>query len=467
MGSPRRRIPPGAFDTRKEKRPTAPHTTWMPSARTAVAVLSTLLTFPTALAQAPAPPEPAPAQPQPAQQAPAAQGKEPATQAEVQALAEELRRLKLEIGIPDLEYKSWAGMGPAASKVYYQPKGLAIGGYGEITYADYLDDRTDQTDVLRLVLYAGYRFSRTILFNSEIGLEHGGREVGVEFAYLDFLLSDLLRLRVGNVLVPLGFVNEMHEPPFFNGVFRPEVERNLIPSTWHENGIGLYGEVAGLRYKAYLLGGLDVLGAEPLTAPTWLRRARTDGFEAPAESWAGVLSLSYDLGPALLAAAVYGGRAGQGARDAAGQPIRAEVLIAETHAALAWRGLQLRALYVMGTLGDAGRISAALGLSGTAVIGSRVQGGYLEAGYDLFSALAPEWEQSLTPFVRLEAMNLHDQVPQGGVRDPALDTATWTSGLGYKPIPNVVAKADYQRKTSQAAGAAPAEQVNLGIGLVF
>lgn len=433
----------------------------MPDTRIAVAVA--LLALSPARAEDPSA---APAQPPAGQPAPPTAGKEPATQAEVKALAEELRRLKLEIGIPDVEYKSWAGLGPAASKVYYQPKGLALGGYGEIFYSKYLDDRTDTTDLYRLVLYVGYRFSEKIVFNAEIEFEHGGDEVGVEFAYLDFLFSDLVRLRAGNMLVPLGFVNEMHEPPFFHGVFRPEVERNLIPTTWNENGLGLYGEVAGLRYKAYLLGGLNAFGNSALAAKSWLRNARTGGAEAPAESFAGVLALAYELGPATLAAAVYRGRSGQGATDASGT-IQADVLIAEAHAGLAWKGLQLRGLYAVGTLGDADRVSAALGLSGTSVVGSRVRGGYLEAAYDVLSALAPDSEQSLSPFVRFEAMNLHDQVPAGGIEDPALDTVTWTAGLTYKPIPTVVAKADYQRKTSQAPGAAAAEQVNLGLGFVF
>lgn len=434
----------------------------MPDTRIAVAVVTALLAVPPARAQQPSA---APAQP-PSGPAPAAPA-EPATQAEVKALAEELRRLKLEIGIPDVEYKSWAGLGPGASKVYYQPKGLAVGGYGEVVYSHYLDDRIDQSDLLRAVLYLGYRFSDRILFNAEFEFEHGGKEVGVEFAYLDFMLAPEARLRAGNLLVPVGLVNEMHEPAFFHGVFRPEVERNLIPTTWHENGVGLYGEVGGLRYKAYLLGGLSALGAEPLRAQSWLRQARTDGFEAPTESFAGVLALAQDLGPAAVGASVYRGRAGQGATTAAGEKIRADVLIAEAHATLAWKGLQMRGLYAVGTLGDADRISAALGLTGTSVIGSRVRGGYLEAAYDLLSALAPGGEQSLSPFVRFEAMNLHDQVPAGGTADPALDTITWTAGLGYKPIPTVVAKADYQRKTSQALGGAAAEQVNLGLGFVF
>ena len=389
----------------------------------------------------------------------------PATQEQVKTLAEEIRRLKLEIGIPDVEYRSYAGMGPAASKVYYAPKGLSLGGYGEVDYVDYLDRRTDGTDLHRVVLYAGYRFSPRIVFNAEIEFEHGGGEVGVEFAYLDFMLADAVRLRGGNMLVPLGFVNEMHEPPFFHGVFRPEVERNLIPSTWNDNGLGVYGEVAGVRYKAYLLTGLDALG--PLEAKSWLRRARTGGAEAAAESFAGVVALAYDLGPATFGAGVYRGRAGQGAATAAGGKIRADVLLAEAHAAVAWKGLELRGLYAVGTLGDADLVSAELGLTGTAVIGSRVRGGYLEVAYQVLAALAPGSDQGLLPFVRWEAMNLHDRVPAGGVADPALDTTTWTAGIGYKPIPTVVAKADYQRKTSAAPGASAAEQVNLGLGFVF
>ena len=69
----------------------------------------------------------------------------------------------------------------------------------------------NDSDLFRVVLYTGYRFTTKILFNSEIEFEHQ-HELSVEFAYLDFLLSDAIGLRVGNVLVPMGFVNELHEP---------------------------------------------------------------------------------------------------------------------------------------------------------------------------------------------------------------------------------------------------------------
>jgi hypothetical protein len=394
----------------------------------------------------------------------------PATKEEVRTLAEELRRLKLEVGIPDVEYRSFAGMGPAASKIYYQPKGLALGGYGEFTYRNNLDDLpNDQSDLLRAVLYAGYRFTPGIVFNSEIEFEHAGHEVGVEFAYLDFLFTDALRLRVGNVLIPIGFVNEMHEPPFFHGVLRPEVERVIIPTTWHENGIGLYGELRGLRYKAYLVNGLDPVGTaggdEPVRASDWLRRGRTGGGESIAESFAGVLNLSYEYGPAVVGGTVYHGRAGQGRSAPSGARITAEVTMLEAHAGVAWRGLQARGLVVHGRLSQANLVSEALGLTGNAVIGSQVLGAYGELAYDVLARGGHE--ASLSPFVRYEYVDLHREVPAGGTRNPALRYDLVTTGLTFKPIPTVVLKADFQWKHTDAAAGAVTRAVNVGAGFVF
>ena len=114
----------------------------------------------------------------------------PATQAELKALSEEVRRLKLELSVPDVvQFGSYSGMGMGASKVHFQPKGLSIGGYGEFVYTNYADDRADFAEVLRLVLYVGYRFNEMIVFNSEIEFEHGAREIGIEMAYFDFMLA--------------------------------------------------------------------------------------------------------------------------------------------------------------------------------------------------------------------------------------------------------------------------------------
>ncbi|MBK9517279.1 MAG: hypothetical protein IPO09_07985 [Anaeromyxobacter sp.] len=414
----------------------------------ALAVLATaaLVLHPRALAQ-----EPRPAAP--GDGAPPALA--PATQDDVRALAEELRRLKLELGLRDAEVQSFGGLGPAASKVYFAPKGLSVGGYGEVVYRNQLaGGDADQSDALRLVLYVGYRFSDRLVFNSEVEFEHGGAETAVEFAYLDYRFTDALQLRVGNVLVPVGLVNELHEPPYFHGVLRPDLERNLIPATWNENGLGLHGQHAGLRYQAYLLTGLDA--AKGVSAPTWLRNARSGGDRSRARTFAGVLALAADLGPVTLGGSVYRGRAGQG--DAG---VAADVTLAEVHARAAWRGLEAKALYAVGTLSDAALVEPG------EVLGSRVQGGSLELAYDVLALLAPGGEGALLPFVRYEAMDLHAAVPAGQVRDPALDTTVLTAGLTWRPLPTVALKADWQRRDSGAPGAAAGEQVDLGVGFAF
>jgi hypothetical protein len=441
-----------------------------------IAILfAALLAAPAARAQS-TPPES-----QPATSEDDRSGKQPATKAEVKALLEEIRRLKLELGLRDVAYQSYAGMGPAASKVYFAPKGLSIGGYGEFNYSWIHGDResladapaaNNASDLLRMVVYAGYRFSDRIVLNTEIEFEHGGNEVSVEFAYLDFLLSDAVRLRAGNVLVPIGFVNEYHEPPFFHGVFRPDVEQRIIPTTWDDNGVGLHGEISGLRYKAYVLVGLDLFrtGDEAVASKSWVREARGGGKEERAGTLAGVLNLSYSSGPVTVGGTLYRGRADQRELTAAGEPIRADVMLAEAHAQLAWRGFQARVLGVIGTLGDADKVDAELVARGVLAagesLGSRVTGGYGEIAFDVLSLLAPGGESTLSPFVRVEKYDLNARVPAGAVRDPALDASVVTAGLTYKPIPTVVVKADYQRRDS-AADAPATDQVNFGAGFVF
>ena len=123
------------------------------------------------------------------------------------------------------------GFGPAASKVYAIEQGLSIGGYGEMVYQGFAaqrDDgvdsgRKDELDFLRAVLYVGYKWNDDWLFNSEIEWEHakageGQRgEVAVEFAYLERRIRPEINVRAGLLLVPMGFINELHEPTTYLG----------------------------------------------------------------------------------------------------------------------------------------------------------------------------------------------------------------------------------------------------------
>jgi hypothetical protein len=417
-------------------------------------------------AAAPAASSPAPAAPagaQPAAQPATSPDDRPATQAEVKALAEEVRRLKLELSVPDVvTFGSYAGAGVGASKTHYQPKGLSIGGYGEIVYTNAMGNGQNFAEVLRLVLYVGYRFTDWLVFNSEIEFEHGAKEIGIEMAYLDFKVAEQLQVRVGNVLVPVGFLNENHEPIFFYGVYRPHVDRYIIPTTWNQIGGGVYGDVGPLRYKAYAIAGLDVFGDEPLEAASWIRNARQGEF-GPARTWAGVLNANVDVGPATFGGSFYFGDAGQGYRTLTGQVVSPWVMIGEVHALLAWRGLTARGIMSWGSLSQAGQVSEILGKTPSEYIGSRAWGGYVDVGYDVLTLVGST--MSLSPFFRFEALNPQAAVEGLGVLNPALNQKVYTTGLDFKPIPQVVLKADYSAVTSGAPGTI--QQWDLGVGFVY
>lgn len=129
-----------------------------------------------------------------------------------------------------------------------------IGGYGELHYNNLSAEDPardlDQIDFHRFVLFFGHEFNDKTRFYSEVELEHsfiadsGGNtpgEVELEQAYLEFDLRQNLHAKAGLFLVPVGILNETHEPPTFYGVERNDVENIIIPTTWWEGGAGLSG----------------------------------------------------------------------------------------------------------------------------------------------------------------------------------------------------------------------------------
>jgi hypothetical protein len=129
---------------------------------------------------------------------------------------------------------------------------VTIGAYGEVTYNQPESDN-GELDVQRLVLLLGYKFNEKTQFVTEIEIEHV-EEVFVEQAFVNYALTDNVNLRGGLMLIPMGIINEYHEPTTFNGVERPGVESAIIPTTWREIGVGVNGRFpdASLSYQAYL-----------------------------------------------------------------------------------------------------------------------------------------------------------------------------------------------------------------------
>jgi len=206
--------------------------------------------------------------------------------------------------------KSYNGLGAAASKVYFSQSPLSIGGYGEMYYAN-PDNGDDFADVYRFITYFGYKFSDNLILNAEIEFEHGGNEVAIEFMYLDYLVNKEFNLRAGNLLVPMGLINQRHEPTLFNTVQRPEIEQKLIPSTWHENGVLAYGsfESIGLNYTAGVINALNLNNAHTTTPDNnWIRKARLGSNETASYSPAFVGRLDYTgVNGLLVGTSVYYG----------------------------------------------------------------------------------------------------------------------------------------------------------------
>jgi hypothetical protein len=387
-------------------------------------------------------------------------------------LAREVERIKSKLVLPEAkEYKSAYGFGPAASKVYQVERGFSIGGYGEFNFQNLVSDQhgqPDRFDLLRFVLYTGYKFSDRLLFNSEIEFEHAtteetasseGGSVNVEFLSLDYLFSTPLNFRAGLLLVPMGFINEIHEPPFFQGVFRPEVEQVLIPATWSEGGIGIFGAlIPGLEYRAYAMNSLNAKGFESGS----IREARQKGNDAIANDFAGTVRLDYTpFAGALVGASFWAGDTGQN-QTFDGRKPSVFTLIYEGHAQWRHRGLELRALGVGLDIQDAGTVSRDLGQT----IGDHQFGFYAEAAYDVMPLMFPESTQYLAPFFRYEIFDTQDDVPRGLARAPGNDVQLYTVGASYKPYPQVVFKLDY-RNFDAGSRQPRADDVNLGAGFIF
>jgi hypothetical protein len=393
----------------------------------------------------------------------------------VEVLTDELERGRLDgaTEAPEtFEGAVPAGVAPAAGKVYERNKGVSIGGYGEMLFESFsseLDDgspssKKDQADFLRGIVYLGYKFSDHIVFNSEIEFEHASTgkkgSASVEQAYLDFLIRDEVNVRAGMLLTPVGFVNELHEPPTFLGARRPRVEQVIIPTTWRENGVGLHGAFGPVSYRANLTAGLDAAG---FSDSSGLRGGRQKGSKSLAED--GALSFRLDYEPIeglLFGASGYFGESGQGV-DLGAEILDVSTELWSAHAEWRWRGLQTRALWARVELDDVSDLNDYLGLTGMDSIGSRMEGWYGEVGYDVLAHR--DTRQELIPFIRYEDFDTQARVPDGFLRDPAHDRNSWTLGLSYKPHPNVVIKFDWHDEDN-AAGTGQ-DQFNLALGYMF
>jgi len=344
-----------------------------------------------------------------------------------------------------------------------------IGGYGEVHYNNF-DERDDgspgkgdEFDLHRFVLFFGYRFSDTVSFHSELEVEHAlasheeedPGEVEVEQAYVDWAIDPHFSVRGGVMLVPVGILNRTHEPPTFYGVERNLVETRIIPATWWEAGVGVFGEIVeGLAYQVNLHSGLEL---EPgMDARGGMRDLRQKAAEANGERLAMSASLDYSAIPWLSTGIglFYQGDLTQGA----GADVSA--LLTELHAQVDAAGFEGRAIYARWDVDGADDFFAA----GGGQIAEEQSGYLIEGAYRFGRFFLPQG-QDIGAFLRYEALDTNDGLPTGVAHDDSQDQQAWTLGLNFWPTDQVVVKVDYQNVDDEADTGQ--DSWNLGLGWWF
>jgi hypothetical protein len=322
-------------------------------------------------------------------------------------------------------------------------------------------------DFHRFVLIFNHSFTPRIRFVGELELEHafveGGEESGeveLEQAYVDFLLTRAFNVRAGMLLVPMGIINERHEPPVFQGVERPFVDTVVIPSTWFEGGAGVHGEIGrGLRYRAYVMAPLDAL---EFSADEGIRNGRQKGAQSKAKSAAVAARAEYVGVPNLtIGASVWGGES-----NFAVPAVDARVRIGEADVRYKRDRLEMRGEYAHVTIADAGPLNIAIQqLTGVSPnVARALRGFYGEAGYRIWAA-GPA--RDLMTFVRYERFDTQFRMPAGFVALKQFDRSAWVAGATYYPDPDVAVKVDYVWLRNESRVVRAANAFNVGLGWWF
>jgi hypothetical protein len=364
-----------------------------------------------------------------------------------------------------------------AERMMQEEKRLTVGGYGQIDYNQPLSGGTFQNgnlDVHRLVLMFGYKFSKKTQFITEVEFEHV-KEVFVEQAFLQHEITPWLKLRAGLMLVPMGIINEYHEPSTFNGVERPNLDKYIVPTTWREIGAGFTGVFpsASISYQLYIMNGFNGYdGAPHLSGSNGFRSGRQKGAESFISSPNLTFKVNYFGVKGLqLGLSGYGGKSqstlykGIDKEDAPAIAMADSSVVGLTMLGIDARysigGLSLKGQFNYGVISN----SVQYNEFSQSDLGSAIGGWYGEVAYNLFHS-AEGLKTELIPFVRLEQYNTHSAVEPGTAHDPSFKRTDITFGLGWKLTRGAMLKADYQIFKNEASSDSK-QMFNMGVAVWF
>ena len=372
---------------------------------------------------------------------------------------------------------------------------LSVGGYGEVNYSrnfysDHVsrysqpeehknDPSHGRFDIPHAVIYLGYDFGKGWTFGTEIEFEHGGvglayekedeeggeweqetekgGEVGLEQFWIQKSFAEWANIRAGHIVVPVGLNNAHHEPLNYFTVYRPEGENTILPSTWHQTGISLWGRYGDFRYEAQLVAGLN---ADQFTNVGWIHKGHKSPTEFDVANKYGValrldnytvpglrIGLSgyygHSIGNTYPAekeglSAKYNGRVAIGAID---MTYKAHNWIVRGQADYGYLGSadQLKYMY--------NRKNSKSPFKHSAFVSSHAYAVGIEAGYDVMALIpkARESKEHLYLFGRYEAYNPYASATKNTHYDYT-EVKRMAVGVNYMPVKEIVIKAEYTQR---------------------
>ena len=370
---------------------------------------------------------------------------------------------------------------------------LLIGGYGEIVmtrnfFSDnylryskpeaYANDRGHgRFDIPHMVIFLGYDFGKGWTFQTEIEFEHGGigaateieeeeggeyetevergGEVVLEQLWIQkAMLDGRLNIRLGHIIVPIGQTNQHHMPNEYFGVYRPEGNNTILPCTWHETGVSLWGKTKQWRYEALFITGLD---SDRFNRKNWIKGSAGSPYEFKiANTYATALRIdNYSVPGLQLGLSGYTGNSFRNTlsvnKNEKYKDVKGTVLLGAFDFNYSAYNFIIRGGVIYGHLTDSKLISQynmsmpnASVSSKQAVASDAISIG-VEAGYDFF-ALNPKLKADNQKFYLFGRYDYYDSMFRTA---PGITNYEWCGrnrvavGVNYYPVKQVIIKAEY------------------------
>lgn len=359
--------------------------------------------------------------------------------------------------------------------------------------------RRREVDLERVVFEPELEIGRRFKLETEIEFEHGGTGTTMEFDGFDesgefeteveqggevkidkleltYLDTDYASYRIGLITVPVGVISQRHHPTEYFTNARNRSEAKILPSTWRSVGLGVFGDITNrLQYQAVVVQGMN---SEQFRKYNWVADGASRRFETTsADNLAYALRVDYgpDYPYRKFGASIYYGDTSRNRKKTDQLTVDAAVLVWDVHAIWESDTWTFRAMFLRGLLQNSEEVATAnAGLTGpakpsgaSAPLGKAAEAAFAEVGYNL-QALLPSFVTRRTDvFLRYDSVDPMKETAGSIYRDPRFRETAWTTGLNYRPRPEIVAKVQYSQIKSGLDAVPVQTEIMAGLGFYF